>query len=117
MRIPNKIVEINIHNKHDYGWRRDLPLIKSKKFFDENNNPINPFYYEKFEQYLVHKWIKEDDIVLELGGRYGIVACTIDSILNNKKNHVVVEPDKSVLNALKKIKKDQKLNFIYVKKQ
>lgn len=117
MRIPNKIVEINIHNKHDHGWRRDLPLIKSKKqFFDENNNPINPYYYEKYEQYLVHKWIKDDDIVLELGGRYGIVACTVDSILDNKKNHVVVEPDKSVLSALKKNKKRSEAEFYICEK-
>jgi FkbM family methyltransferase len=106
MRIQNNIVLLNENKKNDYRWRKDLPVIKSKTlFFDENNKIIDPFFHEKYEQYFVHKWLKPDDIVLELGGRYGVVACTIDSILANKKNHVVVEPDKSVINALKKNKK------------
>ena len=117
MRIPNKIVEITQNNKSNHAWRRDLPLIKSKKkFFDENNNPINPYYHEKFEQYFAHKWIKDNDIVLELGGRYGVVACTVNSILNNKKNHVVIEPDKSVLDALKKNKKNYGAEFYICEK-
>ena len=83
-----------------------MQLLEQKKVsLDDNISKIlsyeiiNPFYHEKYEQYFVHKWLKPDDIVLELGGRYGVVACTIDSILINKKNHVVVEPDKSVINA------------------
>ena len=103
MRVPNPIIEIN---KYNLAWRRNLPAVKSGKiFFNEKNKIINPFYHEIFEQYFMNKWLKSDDIVLELGGRYGIVSCTINSILKNKKNQVVVEPDKTVLNALKKNKK------------
>jgi FkbM family methyltransferase len=103
MREPNPVIEIN---KYNLAWRRNLPAVKSgKDFFDEKNKIINPFYHEIFEQYFMNKWLKQDDIVLELGGRYGIVSCTINSILKNKKNQVVIEPDKTVLNALKKNKK------------
>ena len=31
-----------------------------------------------------------------------ITSANLDNILSNKRNHVVVEPDKTVLNALKK---------------
>ena len=103
MREPNPVIEIN---KYNLAWRRNLPVVKSgKDFFDEKNKIINPFYHEIFEQYFMNKWLKPDDVVLELGGRYGIVSCTINSIIKNKKNQVVVEPDKTVLNALKKNKK------------
>jgi len=45
MRIQNKIVLLNENKKYDHRWRKDLPVIKSKKlFFDENNKIINPFY-------------------------------------------------------------------------
>ena len=103
MRVPNPVIEIN---KYNLAWRRNLPAVKSGKiFFNEKNKIINQFYHEIFEQYFMNKWLKQDDIVLELGGRYGIVSCTRNSILKNKKNQVVVEPDKTVLNTLKKNKK------------
>ena len=89
-------------------WRKNLPAViwsKTKNFIDENNKMINPYNHEFFEQYLVYKWIKNDDIVLELGARYGIVSCTINSLLMNKENHVVVEPDKNVISALERNKK------------
>jgi len=60
---------------------------------------INPYYYETFEQYLILKYIKPNDIVLEIGARYGIVSNTINLLLDNKKNHIVVEPDLEVIPA------------------
>ena len=111
IRNPKNIIEIN---KKKFDWRYQLPAVKwSRKniFFDENNNTINPLYYEIFEQYLIYKWIKPKDVVLEIGGRYGVVSCSINSILENKKNHVVVEPDDSILNALKKNKKNFQAEF------
>ncbi len=87
-------------------WRFQLPLIKlKKKLLDKNGKEINPFHYEQFEQYLVFKYIKPDDVVLELGARYGIVSNTINLLLNNKTNHVVVEPDKTIIPSLKLNKK------------
>jgi len=110
-RKSNNIIEIT---KKNYKWRTQLPAIiwnKDNKFLDENNKIINPFYHEIFEQYLMYKWIKPDDIVLELGSRYGIISCTINSMLNNKKNHVVVDPDKNILKPLKLNKKNFKAEF------
>jgi hypothetical protein len=39
-----------------------------------------------FEQYLITKWVKPTDVVLEIGARYGIASYTIQTILNDKKN-------------------------------
>lgn len=55
---------------------------------------------ERCEQYLAKKYIRSNDIVLELGGRYGSVSCTINPILKIPNNHVVVEPDSRVWECL-----------------
>lgn len=117
-RIPNKIIQIDLLNKKNYEWRTNLPLVKfSKKnkikFYDIENKVINLTSYEIFEQYLVSKWIKPDDIVLELGGRYGIVSCTINMLLDNenKNKHVVIEPDDSIIKILFKNRKITKSKF------
>lgn len=39
---------------------------------------------EKPEQDLANKYILENDVVLELGARYGSVSCTINNKLKNK---------------------------------
>ena len=70
---------------------------------------------EKNEQYLADKYILEDDIVLELGARYGSVSCIINSKLNNKNNQVVVEPDERVWDALEKNKNSNNCAFNIVK--
>lgn len=102
-RMENPIVKIDKSNNKNISWRYNLPLIKfakknNIKFYDKDDKEINLFTYEIFEQYLVSKWIKPTDIVLELGARYGIISCTINLLLGkkNKDKHVVVEPDDSV---------------------
>ena len=102
-RTENQVVKMNTSDNKDYSWRYNLPLVKYAKknnitFFDKDDKKLNLFTYEIFEQYLVSKWIKPTDIVLELGARYGIISCTINLLLNkqNKKKHVVVEPDEEV---------------------
>ena len=67
------------------------------------------------EQYLANKYILEDDVVLELGARYGSVSCIINSKLKNKYNQVVVEPDYRVWDALEKNKKVNNCEFNIVK--
>jgi len=102
----------NKQNKRDLTWRTKLPAF-GHKFIDNNNNELNPFIHEIYDQYFTAKWINKNDIVLELGGRFGIVSCTINYILNpeNKKKHVVIEPDSTVIDALKKNKKKFKAQF------
>jgi FkbM family methyltransferase len=67
--------------------------------------------FEKWQQDLVRQYILEDDVVLELGARYGSVSCIINSKLNNKSNHIAVEPDYRVWNALEENKKRNNCNF------
>lgn len=70
---------------------------------------------ERTEQDLANKFILENDVVLELGARYGSVSCIINSKLNNKKNQVVVEPDERVWDALEKNKISNNCEFNIVK--
>lgn len=71
-------------------------------FYDEAENIIDITRHEVTEQYIAKTFIDSDAIVLELGGRYGVVSAAINSKLKNKKAHVVVEPDITVFNALKR---------------
>jgi hypothetical protein len=76
--------------------------IQSIPFYDENNNTFlaTDRNRENSEQNIANIFVEPDDCILELGGRYGTVSCIANNILNNPINHVVVEPDKRVLNAL-----------------
>jgi FkbM family methyltransferase len=70
--------------------------------FDENDNYVPYQQIEVQEQHDANAFIKPDDKVLELGARYGGVSITINKILKNKKDHVAVEPEAKVWNALEK---------------
>ncbi len=54
------------------------------------------------EQLMIIKHLKEDDIVLEIGGSCGRASCMINSLLKNKSNHVVVEPNTDEAKYLKR---------------
>jgi FkbM family methyltransferase len=82
---------------------------------DFNGNKVDTERIEKTEQYLANKYILENDVVLELGARYGSVSCIINSKLNNKKNQVVVEPDDRVWDALEKNRINNACEFNIVK--
>jgi FkbM family methyltransferase len=57
--------------------------------------------YELSEKSLIRKYIKKNDIVLELGGSVGVISCVLNKILSNNKNHVVVEPNPNLIPFLK----------------
>jgi FkbM family methyltransferase len=76
---------------------------------------INIKYVEKQEQDLANQYVLEDDIVLELGARYGSVSCIINSKLKNKTNQVVVEPDDRVWKALELNRERNNCHFHIVK--
>jgi FkbM family methyltransferase len=82
---------------------------------DLYGNKVDIEHIEKHEQDLSKQYILENDIVLELGARYGSVSCVINSKLNNKKNQVVVEPDDRVWDALEKNKANNNCEFYIVK--
>ena len=103
----NKIKESDIQSRNKN--------IKNVNIMDQNNKSINIFKLEVAEQNLAYLFIKKDDTVLELGGRYGSVSCVINYNLDNKKNHVVVEPDDRVWDALECNKTQNKCDFHIVK--
>lgn len=75
---------------------------KNIKLYDEKNKIIDNDKLEIVEQELAHKFVNENDTVLELGARYGSVTCVISKKLNEKNNLVCVEPDNRVWDALEK---------------
>lgn len=62
--------------------------------------PQNQLMRELPEQIMTLKYIQENACVLELGGSIGRNSCIINTILKDKKRHVVVEPSKNELNQL-----------------
>ena len=82
---------------------------------DLYGNKIDINHIEKDEQDLANMYILENDVVLELGARYGSVSCIINSKLKNKNNQVVVEPDDRVWDALEKNKNNNNCQFNIVK--
>ena len=84
-------------------------------FYDECYRRIDIQTVEKIEQDLAAHFILPDDVVLELGARYGTVSCIISKILNNKNNLVAVEPDEVVWNALENNKFNNNCEFNIVK--
>ena len=80
--------------------------VDNNVYYDEHNNVISHKTEERDEQEMAYKYIEPNDIVLELGGRYGTVSNVINHKLNNKTNHVVVEPDTIVIDALNKNRKN-----------
>ena len=99
-------IEMNNFNEKKLYDKFKLESEKYKfKFINEKGNIINHKKIERPEQFYAHYFIKPNDIVLELGARYGTVSCTINKKLKNKLNHVVVEPDKKVWKPLRLNKK------------
>ena len=84
------------------------------KIYDQNNNLVSPGM-ERTEQILAKQYIKKDDVVLELGARYGSVSCVINSQLSNKNNQVSVEPDSRVWDALENNAKINNCGFNIIK--
>jgi FkbM family methyltransferase len=91
-------------------------FLKRFKYYDENDKLINHFKLEIDEQIDALTYITSDDVVLELGGRYGTVSVTIAHIQNNSGNLVVVEPDTRIINSLIKNKEINSANFTILNK-
>lgn len=85
------------------------------KFLNEFNIPIDTSKREVEDQQKAKTWISKNDIVLELGGRYGTVSHIINKKLNNPNNHVVVEPDERVWSCLENNRNSNSCKFHIVK--
>jgi hypothetical protein len=102
INLKNKNLEsFDVNNKKEGFIPEELDNLS---YYDENNNIIDHKNIERDEQQMAYDYIEPNDIVLELGGRYGTVSNVINHKLINKKNHVVVEPDSLVIPALTKNK-------------
>ena len=99
-----------------YPTRPHLKLeqLDEIPYVDENNKTILHKKFEREEQYMTNDFVLPDMTVLELGGRYGTVSCVINNKLENPRNHVVFEPDKTVIPALIKNRKTHKSKYLIV---
>jgi hypothetical protein len=84
-------------------------------YYDEYDNIVNHHQCETTEQRLCEEYINENDIILELGARYGTVSCLTNRIVNDKENHYVVEPDSKVWDALEDNMKINNCSFNIIK--
>lgn len=74
-----------------------LSLHDRRTFRDEKGNKIDHKSSERSEQEAIVRHIKSDDVVLELGPRYGTTSALI---LDLAKDAVLIEPDETILMAL-----------------
>eukprot|EP00930_Biecheleria_cincta_P036283 TRINITY_DN24899_c0_g3_i1.p1 TRINITY_DN24899_c0_g3~~TRINITY_DN24899_c0_g3_i1.p1 ORF type:complete len:252 (+),score=34.39 TRINITY_DN24899_c0_g3_i1:63-758(+) len=69
-------------------------------FFNEKMQPAEPCSIEHNSRAMIRKYVREDATVLEVGARYGSVACTIAETQKQSGKVVSVEPDHRVWAAL-----------------
>jgi FkbM family methyltransferase len=110
----SRTVKFRTSNIHKFP-RKTLSIKSNMKIVNSYGKLIDIERIEKPEQDLAKKFILENDVVLELGARYGSVSCIINSKLNNKNNQVVVEPDARVWEALEKNKISNNCEFNIIK--
>jgi FkbM family methyltransferase len=72
-------------------------------FIDRKGQPVD-IDFEIDQCVLVKSFMSKNAKVLELGARYGTVSCLISELLDEPTQHVAVEPDPSVIEALEKNK-------------
>lgn len=100
--------------------KRKKIKLEGLEFKIPHNSPL-PFFenklkgYEVPERKMVNKYVEETDSVLELGGCLGIISCITNKILDDKKKHVVVEPNEDVIFFLEKNKINNDCGFIVEK--
>jgi len=94
----------------------DIEFYKTEvlgKIHDSLTNfvPKEQLQNEIPEQILASLYIKPNDVVLELGGSLGRNSCVINSILQDKTQHVVIEPSIRELEILKHNRDANNLKF------
>ena len=90
-------------------------MWRTFSYLDEHGKKIHHLQTEREEQILAETYVLSSDCVLELGARYGTVSCATNAVLSCKTDHVVVEPDARVWNALESNKIRNKMNFQIIK--
>lgn len=85
--------------------------VNDFKYYDESNNVIDHNFHEIDEQQMAIDYISPNDIILELGARYGTVSVIMAKIVQNNGKLVAVEIDKNVIDTLKKNRENNNVNF------
>lgn len=97
-----------------YGFKIKSPKSVDKYFFANLNTKFSSFIlqrYEEDEKALIENYLEKNDVVLELGGCIGVISSIINSKLENKENHLVLEIDPRKFNFLKINKKINNSGF------
>lgn len=85
------------------------------ELYKEDGTTFDSSTCETIEQDITKRIIIPSDKVLELGARYGSVSIVTNQILDDKTQHVVVEPDDTVWEALEKNKEKYNCKFQIIK--
>ena len=56
--------------------------------------------YERPEREILKKYLNSEDAVIELGGSVGVVACVTNTLLTDRRKHVVVEANTDLIGVL-----------------
>jgi FkbM family methyltransferase len=72
------------------------------EIYNEKGEKVDTKTFETREQVHASLFIEPNDVVLELGARFGSVSVVINQKLNNKLNHLAVDPDDRIWECLEK---------------
>lgn len=81
---------------------RVLRVHDRRIFKDEKEQIIPHVHVEREEQINIYEHIDKGDKVLELGARYGTVSAILMDMVYKESDVVIVEPDATVINVLRK---------------
>ena len=70
------------------------------EIYNEKGDKVDTEVWENREQIHAKAFVEPNDVVLELGARYGSVSVVINKKLNNPLNHVAVDPDSRIWECL-----------------
>ena len=99
---------MSILENHEDIYETQLKPIHDSLEFHPNKSQLTR---ELPEQIMAITHIKPDDCVLELGGSIGRNSCVINTILNNKTHHAVIEPSPKEIITLARNRDVNNLRF------
>ena len=83
---------------------RDTPLMHNFTLTDAQGREVRNTNHEAHEQFVVHRFLRPDDVVLELGGGIGTNSIQINKTLRGaaRAKHVVVEPQRELVELIRR---------------
>lgn len=86
-------------------FRADTKAMHTFELFDIEGRRIKNTNHEAHEQYVVRHFLKRSDTVLEFGGGLGAQSIQINDRLANKTKHYVFEPQRELVEVIRKNKR------------